>query len=263
MRKSSGVFLLAFRFWLGQIVLRYLAVGLLIESFLLHAQVAVVLPDTTLVRGSSVDLPITLGAALEPGDTLEFWLRYPRAALHIENVASRFPQRVAITRRSDEPSGADGILHIRAFAAEQVRSIEVWLQCQVLWSGPDAGQFTATDLLRNSQHVPFQVQGGMLRLEPTSPLRFENLPSLGPIFPHPIVTDRIGVSFWLAQDATVELVLYDPLGREYQRWTFAQLIAGVHTVELPIERNGISAGAYHLQLRTGGHVVIAPCMIAK
>ncbi len=244
-------------------MLRYLAIGFLIQSFLLHAQVAVVLPDTTLERGSSVVLPITLGAALEPGDTLEFWLRYPRVALHIENVASKFPQRVTVAPGSDEPSGADGILHIRAFAAEQVSSVEVLLQCQVLWSGPDVGQFTATDLLRNSQQVPFHVQGGLLRLEPTLPLRIENLPSLGPIFPHPIVTDRIGVTFWLAQDATAELVLYDPLGREYQRWTFAQLIAGVHTVELPIERNGISAGVYHLQLRTGGHVVIAPCMIAK
>jgi hypothetical protein len=244
-------------------VVRYVPFGLCIAALLLHAQISVRLPNTSLVRGTSVQLPVSIGIAVQRGDTITLTLRYPRSALNIEDVTAKFPSLVVAQIISDQPLGQEGLLTIGARATGALDTVALWVRCSVLWSGSSPAKLDATRLTRNGQLLATSAQGGVLRFEPADGLPISDALAFGPIFPNPVSGDRISATVWLDQESSLELTLYDPLGREHTVLRMPTVPAGPHTIELPIDRLTTSAGVYHLRLRTNARIFIAPCVIGK
>jgi len=244
-------------------VLRYLLFGLCTAPLLLQAQVHVRLPDTTLARGTLAVAPVVLALPLQRGDVLQVQLRYTRAALSIDSVAARFPQRMVTTIIADDTSGSDGVLRIRVLATGALDSAELLLHCTALWSGTSPAVLAVVDLTANGLQRAVQSQGGTLVLEPATPLKLSQEQAFGPVFPNPVDGDRINATFWLDREAAPEVALFDPLGREVGRWQLPPTPVGSHTIALPIERTATGAGVYHLWFRTDSRVFIAPCVVGK
>lgn len=245
---------------------RLLRLALLASATLrVCAQVAAVtLPDTSLDRGTVAVLPIAVETAAAAGDTLDVRLVYSRAALAIGDLAAKFPNDARTIAATDEtlPTG-DGQYTVRLVCLRSVTRLELVARCTTLWSGSSPARFSDVAIYRNSRLLAVRSDGGTIALDPALPLVVEPSNALGPIAPHPIEGDRFRVTFWLAGSDEPTLLLYDPLGRELMQWTWGRLPAGPHTVELTLDRNATSAGMYHLCLRVNGHVLIAPCIIAK
>jgi hypothetical protein len=245
---------------------RLLRLALLASATLrVCAQVAAVtLPDTSLDRGTVAVLPIAVETAAAAGDTLDVRLVYSRAALAIGDLAAKFPNDARTIAATDEtlPTG-DGQYTVRLVCLRSVTRLELVARCTTLWSGSSPARFSDVAIYRNSRPLAVRSDGGTITLDPTLPLVVEPSNAIGPIAPHPIEGDRFRVTFWLAGSDEPTLLLYDPLGRELMQWTWGRLPAGPHTVELTLDRNATSAGMYHLCLRVNGHVLIAPCIIAK
>jgi len=230
----------------------------------LQAQGTISIIDTTLPRGTTFELPLVLELSTQPGDSLTMTIRYSRASLHIHMVVAKSPASVEAELLADDAFPPDqGQATIRVRTQSSLNRVELALIGTVLWSGNSPAQVTAISLERNRQPISIQSTEASITLSPQTPLTVELTSALGPIAPQPLYGDNLRITYWLETESSASLALFDPLGREYGRWSFPNQAAGPHTVELPIERSTTGAAMYHVRLEVNGRTFIAPCIIAK
>ncbi|MCS6999816.1 MAG: hypothetical protein RML15_03010 [Bacteroidota bacterium] len=230
-----------------------------------HAQPRAVLPDTTVLRGEVVIVPISLIADIESTADAKIVITYSRAALSIEKVAGMFPtgQGNVEIILDNLPTTDTGFATLRVTVPQSLSKLEFLLWCRVLWSGISPAALSVRSIEQNGAVLTVVSQGGQLTLVPPEPLQLQRAPSLGPLSPQPLYGELLTVTYWLPEESDVEFVLYDPLGREYQRLRQDARAAGPQTVQLRFDRSSTSAGVYYLRMVTRHDALITPCVIAK
>ncbi|GBD05893.1 hypothetical protein HRbin20_01493 [bacterium HR20] len=231
----------------------------------LVAQTIVSIPDTTAYRGSVLTLPVRIDRAVLLDDTISVTFEYSQASLRIEQIAARFPSELRILRSAinPAPSAERGTATVEAIAVKVLPYLELDILCSVLWSGSSPASVTVSALEINHSAQLLSPEGGQITLLPAQALTVEGRASLGPLRPQPLYEPRLEVTYWLGDDGQPSFVLFDPLGREYGRWSAPPQSAGPHTIVLELERMATAAGVYYLRMQVGPHLRIAPCVIGK
>jgi len=231
----------------------------------LVAQTIVSIPDTTAYRGAVLTLPVRIDRAVLQDDTITVTFEYSQASLRIEQIAARFPGELRILRSAinTAPSAERGTATVEAIAVKVLPYLELDILCSVLWSGSSPASVTVSALEINHSAQLLSPEGGQITLLPAQALTVEGSASLGPLRPQPLYEPRLEITYWLGDDGQPSFVLFDPLGREYGRWSAPPQSAGPHTLALELERMATAAGVYYLRMQVGPHILIAPCVIGK
>lgn len=231
----------------------------------LVAQTIVSIPDTTAYRGAVLTLPVRIDRAVLQDDTITVTFEYSQASLRIEQIAARFPGELRILRSAinTAPSAERGTATVEAIAVKVLPYLQLDILCSVLWSGSSPASVTVSALEINHSAQLLSPEGGQITLLPAQALTVEGSASLGPLRPQPLYEPRLEITYWLGDDGQPSFVLFDPLGREYGRWSAPPQSAGPHTLALELERMATAAGVYYLRMQVGPHILIAPCVIGK
>lgn len=231
----------------------------------LVAQTIVSIPDTTAYRGAVLTLPVRIDRAVLQDDTITVTFEYSQASLRIEQIAARFPGELRILRSAinTAPSAERGTATVEAIAVKVLPYLELDILCSVLWSGSSPALVTVSALEINHSAQLLSPEGGQITLLPAQALTVEGSASLGPLRPQPLYEPRLEITYWLGDDGQPSFVLFDPLGREYGRWSAPPQSAGPHTLALELERMATAAGVYYLRMQVGPHILIALCVIGK
>jgi len=231
----------------------------------LVAQIIVSIPDTTAYRGAVLTLPVRIDRAVLQDDTITVTFEYSQASLRIEQIAARFPGELRILRSAinTAPSAERGTATVEAIAVKVLPYLELDILCSVLWSGSSPASVTVSALEINHSAQLLSPEGGQITLLPAQALTVEGSASLGPLRPQPLYQPRREHTAVRVDDGQPSFVLFDPLGREYGRWSAPPQSAGPHTLALELERMATAAGVYYLRMQVGPHILIAPCVIGK
>ncbi|MBK7871368.1 MAG: T9SS type A sorting domain-containing protein [Saprospiraceae bacterium] len=82
------------------------------------------------------------------------------------------------------------------------------------------------------------------------------------IYPNPVTTGQINLSFELTDHADVHITLLDAAGREVQECFKHKLHSGEQVVQINVSNN-LAAGVYWVKIIAGQHIATQPLVIVK
>ena len=183
--------------------------------------------------GQSLSIPVVLRGNGDGVRSFELHTQVDRSLLDVESVEARLPDGWQFAHRV----GEDGQLSIAAFGSTPLRSGTV-AAVQAQWLKPEAEMRLAGDATLNEAVSMSMDAASLVTVPETFALRGN--------YPNPVrATTQIGLD--LPSSATVNLDLYDLLGRQVQSIRDQALEAGTDR-RLALDLRDVSTGVYFYRI---------------
>ncbi len=221
--------------------------------------------ETANISLDLLGLPAVPGSVIDPAQDCDAALPGGAAALPAVSITSpppgtslEYPAGVVIEAAADPPEGA--LACVEFFANGVPLGADSTIPYSFAWTEIPLGSYRITaravrdDGIAAAASVEIEIGSLTGNADGPAPMRMPR------IYPNPF--DRMTtIQFSLPDSGSVEVDVYDLLGRRVERLLDARLGEGAH--EVTLDASGYAPGIYFLRLRSGGVVRTGKLMIVR